>query len=320
MTKEQIEQAKKLFLMQKDKTRLSGVHCKHRQPDDDRVILPENDYYKYYSKSCKKVIAKVNGHNEKYNKDTQLSVSTDVQHVFGQCVVLKDVLGKNPNSKFFFNVEVATYMEHNGKIVLLNRFDHGTRHKNDLSIYSSCDDGEQKLYEEYFKKDADTTHFHFNTAVQSKILKTQDCANAIGLIELIDYLHNLQKCEDKTAPIYKYNLGMPFLDYKKNLMGYNSQIVQNLQAALKNEPDANMIKAMQEIMRIADDFAAEHFAARGFDKGNKNLQMVAKDFLLVGQIVNKCDKKEYVEIATSSLMNSLSGSEIKKEKDHDREI
>ena len=300
MTEKELNEAVNLFLMQKDKTRLSGVHYKNRQPDNERVILPKENYYEYYSKKQKRLVAQLNGYNDKYDRDTHLEISTDKEHVFGQCVVLKEKLNKDSYPTIFFNVEVATYMEHNGKIVILNRFDHGRFHDNHLSIYSNQNIDEQNLYEKYFKEKAGPLHFHFNTAYQSKVLNTQDCSNAIGMENLIKYLEDLQRCDDKNAPIYKYNLGMPFLDYKKNLFGYNSQIVKNLQAALKNEPNANMIKAMQNIILVSDCLADIRCFVKGADyenmqygddnfvggrKGDKNIRMIARDMILTRDIL-----------------------------------
>lgn len=91
-------------------------------------------------------------------------------------------------------------------------------HPNRYNEAGITDNIELGLYQQYFKQKARCPHFHFFTKKVCRNLHSNNASFAINIKDLENYLTDLEVARNSnntSNPIFKYDLGMPFLDIAK---------------------------------------------------------------------------------------------------------
>lgn len=307
-----IDDSIKLFTSKKDSSRWVDRNNK-------KVLLKENDYYKVLN--CPFSFYKsLTGFNQDHNTlvSTKIFVSEDkglaIAQVASKKLVAKQPISKpnkksikkNKNNDFEMKLAIATYLDYDGELVILNRFDPKGLfdHQNNYDIYDNLE--EKALYEKYFT-DYQTVsktnkvryysghpHFHFNTRLQSEKFCQDTKANAISLENLIRYVRALDKCQTDNSKILNYSLGMPFLDYKLKNKQFHSHVKQTLLGLSKsNSVSKTMRGFMEDLIMFKESY-----------RNQTPLQNVLSDLYILDS-VSAMSKKDNYSVESTFILNQI---------------
>lgn len=142
-------------------------------------------------------------------------------------------------------VAIATYYDHSGEIVILNRFDQtGRPHDNYFHVYSPANAAEVAFYQTYLADrvytdaqgtthyQASVPHIHFNTRSQTLAFGHHDKANAISIDSLTRYLADLMNDYNPSSLINRLNMGMPFLDFKNARIDFVPSLKDSIESVI----------------------------------------------------------------------------------------
>lgn len=282
-----------------------------------KVLLEKEDYYEYLSADFVEYKS-MTGFDDKRQTMVSSKIyinekkSLAIAQVSCQKLVPKVIMGMPIDKQMGFEIYLATYLERNGKIVLLQRFDQAALydHQNDYSIFQNLELRAlaQKYFTDYHTESncgriryfAKLPHFHFNTHTQSKMFSKDSSANAISLDNLIKYIKDLENCNNENSPLLKHNLGLPFLDIKNNEVKYESNVTKTL---AKLSSSDNMSKFLR-------GFMCELLLFK-FNSGFKTpLQEVAADLQIMKTIDDYC-KRNGNGVGASTVLEAVGASFMK---------
>lgn len=175
-----------------------------------------------------------------YNSDRDKTIMTDLYQVSGRESLISAVYSfsgsdvSDNNQDHFVSVyylgSSKTEKVNNEKKVLnfvqLCRYDPVEKHEhlNNFSNFQFDENSnEENLYLYYFGKKVKAPHFHFASRRNAENLGKAS-GLAIDLDMLIEYLEDLNDGEKNHPDIEKYNLGLPFLEIKKNPSMYKTSV------------------------------------------------------------------------------------------------
>lgn len=289
--------------------KLNSTHWAKLYPDS---ILPFDDYYRVLL-TPSTLIQKLTGYFEKTNTKNKVSIyQNENGDYIAQVASYKHFIKNHQYTKdqLIPMVSVATYINWENNIILLNHFDAvGYNHTNNYTCYPTKT---RYLYEKYYTDKivedngvkyhhSHCPHFHFSSSTQTKLQLTQEHPNAISIDQILIYLDDLKSCKDKNNILLSEDLNMPFLAFYKNdnTLKYNSLFLNLAEKYVnilqKNNIPSEEIEFLTKLNRLYNSTNPQN-----------NIDKIILDLKVLKRIIKKFQNNlELISVFTNAFVKSV---------------